>query len=160
TGACPPGGLAGGRGCSPRRAAKRAESPCAAKQVSEPRGQCRNNIVLLARKKAGDAAGIKGTRALLLADGAHDNRGQHSEQRSTRALAQPRILANRTGECGLVPAARERREELRSLLDERGLARGTDHVGKAAEGASLLPHGVDEFLRSAGLRGNAAESSQ
>src|SRR6516162_7841233 len=51
------------------------------------------------------AAGIKGTRALLLADGAHDNRGQHSEQRSTRVLSQPRILANRTGECGLVPAA-------------------------------------------------------
>jgi len=40
------------------------------------------------------------------------------------------------------------------------LARGTEHVGKAAEGASLLPYGVDEFLRSAGLRGNAAESSQ
>jgi hypothetical protein len=33
-----------------------------------------------ARKKAGDAAGIKGTRTLLLADGAHDDRGQHYEQ--------------------------------------------------------------------------------
>src|SRR5262249_57318306 len=105
-------------------------------------------------------AGIKGTRALLLADGAHDNRGQHSEQRSTRVLAQPRILANRTGECGLVPAAQQRREDLRSLLDERGLARGTEHVGKAAKGAGLLPYGVDELLRSAGLRGNATEARQ
>src|SRR5262249_56114271 len=100
------------------------------------------------------------TVALVLGGGAHDKRGQDSEQRSTRVLAQPRILANRTGECGLVSVAQQRREYLRSLLDERGLARGTDHVGKAAEGASLLPYGVDEFLRSAGLRGNSAEASQ
>jgi hypothetical protein len=40
------------------------------------------------------------------------------------------------------------------------LARGTDHVGKVAEGAGLLPYDVDEFLRSAGLRGNATEASQ
>jgi hypothetical protein len=33
------------------------------------------------------------------------DRGQHSEQRSARALAQPRILANRTGKCRLVSAA-------------------------------------------------------
>src|SRR5262249_12779854 len=43
---------------------------------------------------------------------------------------------------------------------ERGLARGTDHVGKAAEGAGLLPYGVDKFLRSPGLRGNATEARQ
>jgi len=40
------------------------------------------------------------------------------------------------------------------------LARGADHVGKAPEGAGLLPYDVDKFLRSAGLRGNAGEASQ
>src|SRR5262245_30793527 len=86
--------------------------PRAAEQVGEARRQRRSNVVLLARKQVRDAAGIKGTRALLLADGAHDNRRQHSEQRSARVLAQPRILANRTGECGLVPAAQQRRKYL------------------------------------------------
>src|SRR5262249_3284895 len=35
-----------------------------------------------------------------------------------------------------------------------------DHVGKAAEGTGLLPCGVEEVLRSAGLRGNATEARQ
>src|SRR5262249_25556778 len=47
-----------------------------------------------------------------------------------------------------------------SLLNQRGLARGTDHVGKAAEGAGLLLYGVDELLRSPGLCSDAAESGQ
>src|SRR5262249_61090468 len=48
----------------------------------------------------------------------------------------------------------------RSLLNKRGLARGTDHVGKAAEGAGLLPYGIDELWRSPGLCSDAAECSQ
>src|SRR5215510_4706205 len=135
-------------------------SPVPPSRLANPAGSAATILSFWLERRLGDGAGIKGTRALLLADGAHDNRGQHSQQRSTRVLAKPCILANRTGECGLVPAAQQRREYLRSLLNERGLARGADHLGKAAEGAGLLPYGVDELLRPAGLRGNATEARQ
>src|SRR5262245_16318814 len=91
----------------PRRTAKRVEQACSTQQIAEACGQRRCNIILLARKQVGDAAGIEGPRTLLLGDRAHDDWGQHSEPRSTRALAQPRILANRIHKCGLLPAAEQ-----------------------------------------------------
>jgi hypothetical protein len=64
------------------------------------------------------------------------------------------------GERILVPAAQQRREHLRSLLDERGLASRTKHIGKVSKRTGLLPCGVDELLRTTGLTSGVAEPGQ
>jgi hypothetical protein len=75
-------------------------------------------------------------------------------------LTEPRILPDRAGERGLVSAAEQRREHLRSFLDQRGLSSRAEHAGEVAEHTGLLPRGIGNPLRSAGLRGEAAEASQ
>src|SRR5262245_2550086 len=87
-------------------------SPVPPSRLAKPAGSAAAMLSFWLASRFAMPAGIKGTRALLLADGAHDNRRQHSEQRSARVLAEPRILADRTGECRLVAAAQQRRKYL------------------------------------------------
>ena len=91
--------------CRPCCTAKRVKQTSPAQQIAEACGHCGGNIVLLACEETADAARIEGSCALMLGNGAHDNRGQHSEQRTGPVLAQSSKLTNRLRKRILIPAA-------------------------------------------------------
>jgi hypothetical protein len=60
----------------------------------------------------------------------------------------------------LVSSTKQRRRQLRSTLDETGLASAAKHVGKLAERSGLLFCRIRKLLRTARLRRHTTQSRQ
>src|SRR5262245_38865490 len=110
--------------------------------MTHARRQCLSDLVFLRGEQVAEATGVD-ARSDLLADQAHDKRGQHAQQRAAADLSEARKLPASPGKRCWLFVAGKRWEQAGSFSDEGGrfacsvkLSKGFGHAGWLLDGAA------------------------
>jgi hypothetical protein len=110
---------------------------------TERAGQARRpgmgDVVLLVPEHPGQALGIKPLCALLAAEHTQDQRGQRTQQRSGRALAEARRTADRARQSVELALPEQRAEHAFARIDQGVLAAAAQRTADVVEETGILP---------------------